>query len=93
MTWLFLWQAIYTTLRDTIKKPPADKISFINRWYFFGADNRTRTCMVSHWNLNPACLPIPPCPRLSIIIEQTRQLVITSLCIYVKANLLSGAHS
>ena len=23
--------------------------------------------MLSHWNLNPACLPIPPCPRVSII--------------------------
>jgi hypothetical protein len=31
----------------------------------FGADNRTRTCMVSHWILSPACLPIPPCPHIA----------------------------
>ena len=29
----------------------------------FGADNRSRTCTLAHWNLNPACLPIPPYPH------------------------------
>ena len=30
-----------------------------------GADNRSRTCTLAHWNLNPACLPIPPYPHVS----------------------------
>ena len=38
----------------------------------YGAGNRTRTCMVSHWNLNPACLPIPPCPRIKLKMENYR---------------------
>ncbi len=29
-----------------------------------GADNRDRTCTVSHRNLNPARLPIPPYPHV-----------------------------
>ena len=29
-----------------------------------GAGNRTRTCTLSQWNLNPPSLPIPPCPRI-----------------------------
>ena len=32
--------------------------------FFIGAGNRTRTCTVTHWNLNPTCLPIPPCPHM-----------------------------
>ena len=39
-------------------KSPSDEELFI-----YGADNRTRTCTVSHRNLNPACLPIPPYPH------------------------------
>ena len=35
-----------------------------------GAGNRTRTCMVSHWNLNPACLPIPPCPLIHFFTQE-----------------------
>ena len=31
---------------------------------FYGAGNRTRTCTLSQWNLNPPSLPIPPCPRI-----------------------------
>ena len=29
---------------------------------FLYADNRTRTCTVARWNLNPVRLPIPPYP-------------------------------
>ena len=29
-----------------------------------GAGNRTRTCTLSQWNLNPPSLPIPPCPHI-----------------------------
>ena len=28
------------------------------------AANRTRTCTVSQWDLNPSCLPIPPQPQI-----------------------------
>ena len=34
------------------------------------ADNRNRTCTVSHWNLNPARLPVPPYPHM-ILVEKT----------------------
>ena len=30
---------------------------------YFAADNRTRTCTVARWNLNPVRLPIPPYPH------------------------------
>ena len=30
----------------------------------FGTGNKTRTCTVAHWNLNPTCLPIPPYPHI-----------------------------
>ena len=30
----------------------------------FSAANRTRTCTVSQWDLNPSCLPIPPQPQI-----------------------------
>ena len=32
--------------------------------FVIGAGNRTRTCTLSQWNLNPPSLPIPPCPRV-----------------------------
>ena len=31
---------------------------------FSGADDRTRTCTLSRWNLNPMSLPIPPHPHI-----------------------------
>ena len=31
---------------------------------FLGADDRTRTCTLTRWNLNPMSLPIPPHPRI-----------------------------
>ena len=34
--------------------------------YSHGTGNKTRTCTVAHWNLNPTCLPIPPYPHLFI---------------------------
>ena len=40
----------------------------------YGADNRTRTCMLSQWNLNPSCLPIPPYPHL----EQVTRIELAS---------------
>ena len=33
----------------------------------FGADNRDRTCMVAHRILNPARLPIPPHPHVTVL--------------------------
>ncbi len=35
----------------------------------FGAGNRTRTCTLSQWNLNPPSLPIPPCPHIQLFIS------------------------
>ena len=34
--------------------------------FFVGAGNRTRTCTLTQWNLNPPSLPIPPCPRIRV---------------------------
>ena len=31
---------------------------------FIGADDRTRTCTLARWNLNPMSLPIPPHPQI-----------------------------
>ena len=33
---------------------------------FFGAGDRTRTCTLARWNLNPMSLPIPPHPHIYI---------------------------
>ena len=33
-------------------------------FYYFGADDRTRTCTLARWNLNPMSLPIPPHPHI-----------------------------
>ena len=43
----------------TNKKERSFDLSFL-----FGAGNRTRTCTLSQWNLNPPSLPIPPCPHI-----------------------------
>ena len=32
--------------------------------FYFGADDRTRTCTLARWNLNPMSLPIPPHPHI-----------------------------
>ena len=32
--------------------------------FFIGADDRTRTCTLARWNLNPMSLPIPPHPQI-----------------------------
>ena len=37
-----------------------------------GAGNRTWTCTVAHWNLNPACLPIPPYPHMRLLYHKHR---------------------
>ena len=37
-----------------------------------GAGNRTRTCTLSQWNLNPPSLPIPPCPHIHLCLFFTR---------------------
>ena len=34
-----------------------------------GADDRTRTCTLARWNLNPMSLPIPPHPHIELRIE------------------------
>ena len=33
--------------------------------FLFGADDRTRTCTLARWNLNPMSLPIPPHPHMN----------------------------
>ena len=33
----------------------------------FGADDRTRTCTLARWNLNPMSLPIPPHPHIHFL--------------------------
>ena len=35
----------------------------------FGADDRTRTCTLARWNLNPMSLPIPPHPRIPLFLH------------------------
>ena len=39
------------------------------------ADNRNRTCTVSHWNLNPARLPVPPYPHTVFKLKKQITLV------------------
>ena len=34
--------------------------------FIIGADDRTRTCTLARWNLNPMSLPIPPHPRIQL---------------------------
>ena len=36
--------------------------------FFIGADDRTRTCTLARWNLNPMSLPIPPHPRIPLFL-------------------------
>ena len=36
--------------------------------FLFGAGNRTRTCTLTQWNLNPPSLPIPPCPHIKFLL-------------------------
>ena len=36
----------------------------------FGADDRTRTCTLARWNLNPMSLPIPPHPHIHFLCLQ-----------------------
>ena len=37
---------------------------------YFGADDRTRTCTLARWNLNPMSLPIPPHPHIPDILSR-----------------------
>ena len=39
-------------------------ITGANNPWGIGADDRTRTCTLAHWNLNPMSLPIPPHPHI-----------------------------
>ena len=41
-----------------------------------GAGNRTRTCTREQWNLNPPSLPIPPCPRIQLTVDNGQLTVI-----------------
>ena len=55
----------------------------------FGAGNRTRTCTLAQWNLNPPSLPIPPCPQKSpcfYTAGKPRQSVSLNLRIYPSIN-------
>ena len=47
--------------------------------HLFGAGNRTRTCTLARWNLNPMRLPIPPCPRMGWFYHGLLELSISRL--------------
>ena len=49
----------------------------------YNADKGTRTPTVSHWNLNPARLPIPPHPRITRL-EYTERLPDTLLDVFLE---------
>ena len=42
--------------------------------FVFGADDRTRTCTLARWNLNPMSLPIPPHPHVEIFYHEAFSL-------------------
>ena len=42
----------------------------------YGADDRTRTCTLARWNLNPMSLPIPPHPHACLFYHGQRPLSI-----------------
>ena len=46
------------------KKKREKAIPFGMTFSFSGADDRTRTCTLARWNLNPMSLPIPPHPHI-----------------------------
>ena len=56
-----LWVRVLHLLNRNIKEG-AEAPSFI-----FGADDRTRTCTLARWNLNPMSLPIPPHPHIILL--------------------------
>ena len=43
---------------------------------FIGADDRTRTCTLARWNLNPMSLPIPPHPHMQLQIMNYKFIII-----------------
>ena len=65
------WWYAPSVMRYTLKR---DDIPLLSQWIkkfdksklveFFGTGDRTWTCTVTHWNLNPTCLPIPPRPHI-----------------------------
>ena len=50
--------------------------------FFIGADDRTRTCTLARWNLNPMSLPIPPHPHIK-----------EKASIFTRGGTRGGAHS
>ena len=44
--------------------------------FLFGADDRTRTCTLARWNLNPMSLPIPPHPQVGVFYHSAMALSI-----------------
>ena len=49
---------------------------------FSGADDRTRTCTLARWNLNPMSLPIPPRPQMKIYYHDGVSLSIQSIPVF-----------
>jgi hypothetical protein len=49
-----------------VAKEQRDTIKPLISQGLYAADNRNRTCTVSHQNLNLARLPIPPYPRIAM---------------------------
>ena len=41
----------------------------------YGADDRTRTCTLARWNLNPMSLPSPPHPRMQLRITNYKFII------------------
>ena len=59
------------TVHRTVPSNGFESDTFINKTghprgvpCLVGAGNRTRTCTLTQWNLNPPSLPIPPCPHI-----------------------------
>ena len=48
--------------------------------FFVGADDRTRTCTLARWNLNPMSLPIPPHPRIPLQIMNYKFTFSSDFC-------------
>ena len=56
----------------------------------FGADDRTRTCTLARWNLNPMSLPIPPHPRIQLTIDNGQLSIFVPL-IFTRGGTRGGA--
>ena len=54
-------------VKTHIKIPTLADTIVSNKGRYYGADDRTRTCTLARWNLNPMSLPIPPRPHIRFV--------------------------